>query len=68
MPTMRVPLFAQAFLDGFTFGGLLSKGRPHSPTSIFPERDHDGSEADPECDREPDPVFDSKRIEDPSGS
>jgi hypothetical protein len=64
---MRVPLYAQAFWDGFTFG-TLSKGRPHSPTSIFPERDRDGSEADPERDREPDPVFDSKRIEDPSGS
>jgi hypothetical protein len=30
-----------AFLDGFIFGGLLSKGRPNAPTSIFPEDDED---------------------------
>jgi hypothetical protein len=64
MPTMRVPLFAQAFLDGFTFGGLLSNGRPHAPTSFFPEED----ESDFECDGKTDPESDSKPREERSGS
>ena len=34
---MHIPPWVYAALDGFTFGGLLSTGRPSRPTSIFPE-------------------------------
>jgi hypothetical protein len=38
---MRLPFWAEAFLDGFTLGGLLSTGRPSAATSIFPEKGYE---------------------------
>jgi hypothetical protein len=44
MLTMRLRWMAQSFLYGFTFGGLLSTGRPSAPAAFFPVEDVDGSE------------------------
>jgi hypothetical protein len=51
MLTMRVPLYAQAFLNGFT-GGMVPTRRPSAPTSFFAEPEE---ESDSECNGETEP-------------